>query len=61
MTSNCSSVQYVVKITATSYLNSVHKGNKYINFVDVEVTVHRDKILIIKPTRCTNFSNLFWE
>jgi len=25
----------------------------------VHVTVHRDKFLIIKPTRCTNFSNLF--
>jgi len=23
------------------------------------VTVHRDKFLIIKPTRCTNFKNLF--
>ena len=22
---------------------------------DVQVTVHRDKVLIIKPTRCTNF------
>jgi len=27
----------------------------------VHVTVHRDKFLIIKPTRCTNFSNLFFE
>jgi hypothetical protein len=26
---------------------------------DVHVTAHRDKFLIIKPTRCTNFSNLF--
>ena len=26
---------------------------------DVQVTVHRDKFFIIKPTRCTNFSNLF--
>jgi hypothetical protein len=25
------------------------------------VTVHRDKFLIIRPTRCTNFSNLFLE
>ena len=25
------------------------------------MTVHRDKFLIIKPTRCTNFSNLFWN
>jgi hypothetical protein len=29
---------------------------------DVHVTVHRDKFLIIKPTRCTNFSKvLFWN
>ena len=27
---------------------------------DVHVTVHRDKFLKIKPTRCTNFSNLFF-
>jgi len=28
---------------------------------DVRVTVHRVKFLIIKPTRCSNFSNLFLE
>ena len=28
---------------------------------DVHVTMHRDKFLIIKPTRCTDFSNLFWN
>jgi len=28
---------------------------------DVHVPVHRDKFLIIKPNRCTNFSNLFWK
>jgi hypothetical protein len=28
---------------------------------DVHVTVHRVKFLIIKPTRCTNFLNLFLE
>jgi len=28
---------------------------------DVHVTVHRVKFLIIKPTRCTNFSNIFLE
>jgi hypothetical protein len=27
----------------------------------VHVTVHRTNFLIIKPTRCTNFSNLFWK
>jgi hypothetical protein len=26
---------------------------------DVHVTVHRDKFLITKPTRWTNFSNVF--
>jgi hypothetical protein len=30
-------------------------------FFDVHVTVHRDKFLIIRPTRCTNFSKLFLE
>ena len=28
---------------------------------DFHVTVHRDTFLKIKPTRCTNFSNLFWN
>jgi len=28
---------------------------------EVRLAVHRDKILIIKPTRITNFSNLFWN
>jgi len=28
---------------------------------DIPVTIHRVKFLIIKPTRCTNFSNLFLE
>jgi len=30
-------------------------------FFDVHVTVHRVKFLIIKPSRCTNFSNLYLE
>ena len=30
-------------------------------YFDVHVTVHRDKFLVIKPIRCTNFSNLFLE
>jgi len=34
---------------------------RQILFFDVHVTVHRDKFLIIKPTRCINFSNLFWK
>ena len=28
---------------------------------DIHMTVHHVKFLIIKPTRCTNFSNLFLE
>jgi len=28
---------------------------------DVRMTMHCDKFLKIKPTRCTNFSNLFLE
>ena len=28
---------------------------------DIHATVHRNKCHIIKPTRCTNFSNLFWN
>jgi hypothetical protein len=28
---------------------------------DLHVTVHRDKFRIIKGTRCTNFSILFWN
>jgi len=31
-----------------------------ITILDVCVTVHRVKFLIIKPTRWTKFSNLFW-
>jgi len=31
------------------------------NLFDIQRNVHSDKILIIKPTRCTNFSNLFLE
>jgi len=27
----------------------------------VLVTVHHNKFFVIKPTRCTNFTNLFWH
>ena len=37
-----------------------HKQTKIYKFY-VHVTVHRDKFFIIKPTRCINFSNLFWK
>jgi len=36
------------------------RGSVFFLF-DSHVTVHRDKFLIIKPTRCTNFSNLFLD
>jgi UDP-N-acetylglucosamine 2-epimerase len=32
---------------------------KPVSYFYVHMTVHRDKFLVIKPTRCTNFSNLF--
>jgi len=30
-------------------------------FFYVRVTVHRNNFFVIKPTRCTNFTNLFWH
>jgi len=39
----------------------VHKKNISHGVFAVHVTVHREKFLIIKPTRCTHFSNLFLE
>jgi len=41
--------------------SDVHLTVHRAKFSDVHVTVHRAKFLIIKPTRCTNFSNLFLE
>jgi hypothetical protein len=35
------------------------KAQTYIDEFDVLMTVYLDKFLIIKPTRCTNFSDLF--
>jgi hypothetical protein len=43
------------KITIT--LQQITEGVEF----DVQVTVHRVKFLIIKPTRCTNFLSLFLE
>jgi hypothetical protein len=40
---------------------SYMKGNSNTSEFDVHVTVHRDTFLIIKPTRCTDYSNLFLE
>ena len=33
----------------------------HVDAFDIYVTVHCVKFLKIKPTRCTNFSNLFLE
>jgi hypothetical protein len=41
-------------IAMTAKLNTI-------TLFDVHVTVHHDTFLTIKPTRCTNFSNLFLE
>ena len=38
-----------------------HSSGNLLYIFDVHVTVHRDKFLIRKPTRCTNFSNFFLE
>ena len=53
----CSSYETVPCRTARRTLNLVRYSVEF----DVLVTVHRVKFLIIKPTRCTNFSNLFLE
>jgi hypothetical protein len=41
--------------------NMFEHKNKLYRFLDIHVTVHCDEFLIIKPTRCTNFSILFLE
>ena len=38
-----------------------YKEHGCLTFFVVHVTMHCVKFLIIKPTRCTNFSNLFLE
>jgi len=35
------------------------KWKSFVEIFDVHVTVHRDKFLTIKPTRCTDFSNYY--
>jgi len=40
-------------------MQSVTTVNEFIFYFDVHVTVHRDKFLIVEPTRCTNFLNFF--
>jgi len=46
----CKNQSYIMM----QFLNTCHQ-------FDVHVAVHCDKFLIIKPTRCINFSNLFLE
>jgi len=50
----------IVTIAPTSF-ELLYVDTIIIYFFDIHVTVHCVKFLIIKPTRCTNFSNLFLE
>jgi hypothetical protein len=55
---------FYVKCLSCKYNIRYYKNcSKYVSSdeFDIHVTVHRVKFLIIKPTRCTNFSNLFLE
>jgi len=45
--------------TRTAHLLLILYYNQQMHNFDVHVTMHCDKFLIIKPTRCTNFSNSF--
>ena len=39
-----------------------HSSSIRLPIIEVNMAVHRDKLLIIEPTRCTNFSFfLFWN
>jgi hypothetical protein len=53
----------ILKITHRSstraFLFNFLKNISYAIYV--HVTVHRDSFLVIKPTKCINFSNLFWN
>ena len=50
-----------LKWTKLAHNEVVQRSHKHWTYIDVHVTVHRDRFLIIKPNRCTNFSNLFLE
>jgi hypothetical protein len=54
---------YIIDILLHQYMLAGMHTCKHtsIYVFDVHVTVHRNKFLIIKPTRCANFSNLFWN
>jgi len=51
----------MTKCDCRDYVRMYEWVHKFSADCDVHVTVHRVKFLIIKPTRCTNFSNLFLE
>jgi hypothetical protein len=47
-------------------LDNFRKHSTYWSFticdvLYVHVTMHRNNFFVIKPTRCTNFTNLFWH
>jgi len=57
-----------LETVARDIVQSIKEYNVFVSYLfwsttifDVQVTVHRVTFLIIKPTRCTNFSNLFLE
>ena len=54
-------VRHVNPSTCYQYDQKARIKSKKSKYFDVHVTVHRETFLIIKPTRCTNFSNLFLE
>ena len=58
----------VLKITALVFRKTgfvfthiSHEGSYVLMSLNAHVTVNHDKFLVIKPTRCTDFSNLFLE
>jgi hypothetical protein len=56
--------EYTRQCFLTKLNNVKYKWHTFLNVsmeFDVHVTVHRDKFLIIKPIRLTNFSSLFSE
>ena len=61
----CSNTKYkVLYMSFTVYVKYKIQIILYVlnscKYFDIHVTVHRDKFCIIKPTRCTNFSNIFY-
>jgi len=56
-TQQATGFRHCLRVSQGQYFHSLLRRKES----DVQVTVHRDKFFIIKPTRCTNFSNLFLE